>query len=174
MKIIHNPPCPFLPKAPTTADYRILRDSGAQGSPTFVNAALRYAQYLWISGYPARAILALCRALYVSDNYNQNIEPAFCPYRAYRWLIQFPNPIGFMGNPRISFQHQTLRMPSHSTTAKRCRAHALWLLTIKNRPDLNADPKEKEPAKSIDSLLQTMSRHCGSSETSQFLKAYFS
>lgn len=172
MKINSNPPCPFLPAAPATANYRILRAAGATESPAFALAAQGYAQYLWTHGYPARSILALCRALYAAGEPSRNIDSPYCPYQAYLWIIQFPNPRGFLGNPRISFQHQTLRMPENSSTAKRCRANALWLLTIKARPDLTSDPNEKEPDKSIEKLLQIMLHHCGQKETSKFQKAY--
>jgi hypothetical protein len=170
MKITTNSPCPYLPEAPPAANYRILRESGAPGSHSFYQSALRYTQYLWIHGLPARAILALCRGLYAAEETSLK-SAATCPYQAYLWMIKFPDPVGFLGNPRISFQHQTIRMPLHSTALKRCRAHALWLLTLSARPDFPADPDELEPDKKVDPLRCDLAKWAGNEETLRFLNA---
>jgi len=106
----------------------------------FINAC-RYANYLWQKGFPARAILALCRACY--------LDPAALPpqtrqpWHAYVWFLEKDTGNGFIGNPRVSFIHQATRIPA-SFALKRNRAWALWLLTRVFRPDFPPDPEVSE------------------------------
>ena len=60
---------------------------------------------------PARAILALTRALYAAPPHSKDaIYPV--PYAALSGICQTHGGqgAGFLGNPRISFQHQAQRM----------------------------------------------------------------
>jgi hypothetical protein len=121
--------------------------------------ACHYAQQLWLENLPARAILALCRALY--------LFPASChrlpPYTAYTWMIDTARGpgFGFLGNPRISFAHQAMRMPQDREEPLRRlsigRAWMLWYLTRQVRPDLPPDPTEEEQPPDLDELLQAIS-----------------
>lgn len=137
--------CPYLPDAKGPMSYRDLRE--AEGSPdgaapALFEAAGRYAQYLWGRGLPARALLALCRAIYLPP---AGLPPSTRqPFEAVVWILRAARQeSGFLGNPRISFAHQALRM-AESQPLKRQRAWALWRLTRASRPELPPDPQIKE------------------------------
>lgn len=104
-------------------------------------AGCRYAQFLWLRDQPARAILALCRALYVSPVDIR--ESCRQPWNAYVWFLHTPGGNGFLGNPRISFIHQATRTDP-SRPLQRQRAWALWHLTRRARPDFPPDPEVPE------------------------------
>jgi hypothetical protein len=137
-------PCPHLPPALGTMSYRNLRlhSQGPGGSAqNFFQEACRYANYLWLRKLPARAILALCRAIYV-DPQTLNRETRQ-PYAAYVWMLRHAPDDTFLGNPRFSFARQATRVPENERLKSR-RAWALWYLTCQIRPELPADPNVPE------------------------------
>jgi hypothetical protein len=122
--------------------YRDLQAAKAEGLQCFHDTALAYAQHLWSRGLPARAILALSRALYIEPDLLAPGTPP--PYAAYLWLLSHYKGQGFLGNPRISFFHQATRMDSSRELFRR-RAWAMWHLTMKAIPGLSPDPCEGSP-----------------------------
>jgi hypothetical protein len=120
--------------------YRDLRPcpgSHASPAPGLFAAACAYSQYLWLRDQPARAILALCRGLYLDP---LQLGPGHDqPYPAYAWFLRQPRTNGFLGNPRASFARQATRIPA-SQVLKRHRAWALWHITVEFRADLPPDP----------------------------------
>ncbi|MFO7725366.1 MAG: hypothetical protein R6V45_07440 [Oceanipulchritudo sp.] len=140
--------CPFLPLPPGTMSYRDLQKAAADpanGAGLLHHAARTYANYLWIRQQPARAILALCRAVYLNPS---DLDPATRqPYEALVWMLRQYSGQGFLGNPRISFSRQATRMPP-GRPLKRLRAWALWHLSHRSLPWLPPDPQviEKAPA----------------------------
>ncbi|HKJ91035.1 MAG TPA: hypothetical protein VJ960_07875 [Oceanipulchritudo sp.] len=106
-------------------------------------AACAYANYLWIHRQPARAILALCRAVYIDP---AGLDPATRqPYDAFVWMLLEYSGDGFLGNPRISFSRQATRIDP-ARILKRRRAWALWHLSVTALPSLAPDPKVSEKA----------------------------
>jgi hypothetical protein len=112
-------------------------------------AATAYAQDLWLRGLPARAILALCRALYIDP---ARLTPRHvAPYDAFAWMLAQPCGHGFLGNPRASFSRQATRI-APERRLQRQRAWALWHITVAARPDLPADPAVDESAPAPEQL----------------------
>ncbi len=144
-----RPACPWLPRPVKPMSWRDLRFARRRGPGAYFETACSYAAWLWLQAQPARAILALCRALYVEPR----ALPPGClpPYKAYGWILAQHDGRGFLGNPRVSFQHQATRIPD-SQRLKRQRAWALWHLTRRIRPELPADPRVPERAPAIDDL----------------------
>jgi hypothetical protein len=144
---MHQPlPCPLLPAALPHMSYRNLRTAApaslndTAGHLQFFHTCLQYGQYLWLQQLPARAILALCRAIYLPPQ--PLLKAAPCqPYCAITWLYLHPQKDAFLGNPRVSFFHQATRIAAHRQL-QRQRAWALWFLTVSCLPQLPADPDE--------------------------------
>ena len=135
------PPCPFLPVPQTRMSYRDLQQAAMEGSGQVFASALTYAQALWMDSKPARSILALCRAIYLDPSILP--APVEQPYRAFAWILNNYQGQGFLGNPRISFQHQGTRIPPRDAL-KRQRAWALWWITRTFLPQLPGDPNCQE------------------------------
>lgn len=144
--------CPHLPVPVGEMSYRDLRDvpEGDERERVLFEIACRYANYLWKEGLPARAILALCRALYLDPS--RLPDDLRQPWDAYVWFIRHDPGTGFTGNPRISFIHQATRI-GHSHPLKRHRAWALWLLTRTYRPDFPPDPQVHEEPPPVETLV---------------------
>jgi hypothetical protein len=122
-------PCPFLPSCGrplTWRDLNALRDN--QGAELY-RLCLEYGQQLWLDDLPARALLAVDRALYcdVPEGDVALTEYAM-PYRAIGWMVRQPAD-GFTGNARVHYQHLADRV------------RAAWAVTRHVRPDLAGDPK---------------------------------
>lgn len=139
----YPPPCPYLPGARPAMSYRDLRLARSEGPPYLFRTSLEYAQFLWGQSQPARAILALCRAVYLDPA--QLAADTVPPYRAYSWMLRKYRGAGFLGNPRISFFHQATRMDIRKSLFRQ-RAWALWYLTTRALPELPPDPQEVEEA----------------------------
>jgi len=136
--------------------WRDLSKARALGAGPYFDAACRYAACLWLHGQPARAILALCRAFYLDP---RTLPPGrIAPYRAYGWILASHDGHGFLGNPRVSFQHQATRIPE-SQPLKRQRAWALWHLTRRVRPGLPDDPRVPEHPPAIGTLAAFLDAH---------------
>lgn len=167
-----NIPCPFLPSAAGAMTHSCLTAFGENRDGQFYITALRYSQYLWLRKLPARSILSLCRGLYSPISAD---EPALMdyplPYQAYRWLIEHAYNVGFLGNPRISFQHQAVRIRGKDSARVRARAHALWWLTCKSRPEMHGDPDCSEPIGSLHAVLDRLSCQGLEGEVDWFLAA---
>ncbi|MCC5805731.1 MAG: hypothetical protein JJU00_05310 [Opitutales bacterium] len=135
-------------------DYRDLRAHRRTGA-AFYTTALTYAQYLWTRGLPARAILALARGLY-TDLGRGAQPPLPVPYAALQWICTHHPPGRFLGNPRLSFQHQARRMRGPRLKTRRARAWAAWKVcatALPHLPDDEADPRPPpEPAAIADAL----------------------
>lgn len=137
-------PCPFLPPFRAGLDYRHLRaHRGGQGG-NIIPAALEYAQTLWMAELPARSILALTRALYAMPPHAEDAAYPV-PYAALAWICQTHagRGAGFLGNPRISFQHQAQRMRLAPVEQRRARAWAAWFIAARALPDFPDDVRSE-------------------------------
>lgn len=122
---------------------------------------MRYAGSLWSRGLPARAVLALVRGLYLWPATTAWPAPENCPYAALCWMLNAPRCPGlFYGNPRLSFQHQAVRMPARCGALRSVRATAAWHLASAHNPHaLPLDPDCAEPllcSKTVTQQLQTL------------------
>jgi hypothetical protein len=61
------------------------------------------------------------------------------PYRAMAWILQNHHSDDFPGNPRLSYQHQALRMRGARKELRQARAWAVWALVCAIRPRLPGD-----------------------------------
>ncbi|KAF0093744.1 MAG: hypothetical protein E1N59_2574 [Puniceicoccaceae bacterium 5H] len=132
-----RPPCPWLPPAYGPMSYRDLNQLGTERGPIFFLTALRYGQYLWQRHESARAILALARGLY-ADLDRPEAHPL--PYGAIGWIVHHHPGDTFIGNPRISFQHQAERYRGSRARLRCARSWAAWQVVRMADPDLPGDP----------------------------------
>ena len=161
-------PCPLLPPAPASMSWRDLHLAKAMGSVHLFEAALCYTQFLWLKNKPARAILALCRAIYLDPSGLP--ESLRQPYAAYTWILRNHRGDSFIGNPRISFLHQATRIRGQQEL-KRARAWALWHLTGFHLPHLPGNPGKLDTVPEIDNLARFLDRHGLPHEGAAFLEA---
>lgn len=125
-------------------DWRSLNQYRAKQGAEFYEAALRYAQQLWGQGLPARALLAVDRALYADLCGHEAILRNWpLPYAAVPWMVLETPPGVFIGNPRIHYQHLADRVRGNRAELKRWRAWACWLLVRRVSPGLPGDPGHK-------------------------------
>ncbi len=64
------------------------------------------------------------------------------PYAALHWILHHHCDSAFLGNPRISFQHQAIRMRGERAGVNRWRAWACWHIVRAARSDLPGDPRD--------------------------------
>ncbi|MCX8488653.1 MAG: hypothetical protein ORN22_06055 [Opitutales bacterium] len=134
-------PCPFLPscgRALSWRDLNALRDD--QGSELY-RLCLEYGQQLWLEDLPARALLAVDRALYCDVPGDADVLSEYpMPYRAIGWMVKQPSE-NFAGNARVHYQHLADRVRGERADLKKWRAWAAWAVARHARPDLEGDPK---------------------------------
>lgn len=140
-------PCPFLPSCGRTLSWRDLHALRHDQGPELYLLCLEYAQQLWLDGLPARALLAVDRALYCDVPPEHEALRAYpMPYRTIGWMTARPGE-GFTGNARVHYQHLADRVKGGRAEIKRWRAWAAWAVVREARPDLPADPRHavREP-----------------------------
>ena len=120
-------------------------------SPTqFYLTALTYAQVLWMKNLPARALLAIDRALLTDlKGTESELENWPLPYRTMAWMIEHYDDDRFVGNPRVHFQHLATRVRGNRKEQRKWRAWACWYLARLKRPWLPGDEKQgiEEPTR---------------------------
>lgn len=135
-----NEPCPFLPSCGRTLDWRDLAEHREVRGEELYLLCLEYAQQLWLDHLPARALLAVDRALYCDIPADAPALKAYpLPYEAIGWLVRQPTQ-AFTGNPRVHYQHLADRVRGERAEIKKWRAWAAWAVVRRVRPDLPADP----------------------------------
>lgn len=122
-------PCPFLPDVTEALGAKDLEVLGADRGRDFYITALRYAQGLWRTGFPAKSLLLCNRAFSADLASREEIPDDFpLPYRAVAWVI-VNRPEGcFIGNPRRHYQHLATRMVEPRKELRSWRAWACWYL----------------------------------------------
>ena len=134
-------PCPYLPSCGRTLSWRDLAAWRDDQGPELYLTCLEYGQQLWLDGLPARALLAVDRALYCDVAPEDEAVIAYPPpYRAIGWMVAQPAE-GFTGNARVHYQHLADRVRGERAEQKRWRAWAAWAIVRKVRPDLPGDPR---------------------------------
>jgi hypothetical protein len=137
------PPCPHLPVPEGILTAASLHAHGESRDAEFYLAALKYAQSLWLEGFPARALLLVNRALgcdFAGDEPVLSEWPL--PYRAVAWLLRNHLPGQFIGNPRRHWQHLATRMSGPRAEIRTWRAWACWQLARLAMPDQPADEEQ--------------------------------
>ena len=134
-------PCPFLPSCGRLLSWRDLNALREDQGPELYRLCLEYGQQLWLDDLPARALLAVDRALYcdVPDDAEALTEYPM-PYRTIGWMVKQPSD-EFTGNARVHYQHLADRVRGERAELKKWRAWAAWAVTRHVRPDLESDPK---------------------------------
>lgn len=120
----------------------VFRDGDRGGA--FYLACLRYGASLWETGFAARAILCLDRAMGADvDGREPEVIARPMPYAAVAWIIAHAPEGVFLGNPRVHFQHYAGRMNEPRREQRVWRAWACWALTRAVRPELPGDPRHR-------------------------------
>ncbi len=133
-------PCPFLPSCGRELSWRDLAALRADQGPELYLLCLTYAQQLWLNHLPARALLAVDRALYCDlPEHAASLSDYPLPYAAIGWMVSEPTE-AFTGNARIHYQHLADRVRGERAATKKWRAWAAWAIVRKRRPDLANDP----------------------------------
>jgi hypothetical protein len=121
--------------------WRDLAEFREDGGAELYLLCLEYGQQLWLDGLPARALLAVDRALYCDVAASAEVLQAYpLPYAAIRWLVSQPSD-AFTGNARVHYQHLADRVRGERADIKKWRAWAAWALVRQARPELPNDPK---------------------------------
>lgn len=122
-------------------DFGIFRANGARDA-AFYETALLYAQYLWMRGYAARAILCFDRALGADLRGDETaLQKWPLPYAALAWILRETPEGVFIGNPRVHFQHYAGRMNEPRREQRRWRAWACWAIVRAARPGFPGDAR---------------------------------
>ncbi|QXD23419.1 hypothetical protein F7C95_16030 [Opitutia bacterium ISCC 51] len=143
-------PCPYLPDADPSMDWRSMQESKSVSNAQFYRTALGYGQVLWLKNLPARALLAIDRALLTSlTGKEPEIQDWPLPYRAMAWMLAHYDDAAFVGNPRVHFQHLATRVRGDRHEQRKWRAWACCYLACLQRPLLPGDEKQgiEEPTR---------------------------
>lgn len=157
-----NPPCPLLPEINRLFKASDLDRFGKTRGPEFYETALQYAQSLWQTGFPAKSILLINRALSLPlDGAEPMLLRHPLPYRAAAWLL-FERPEGqFIGNPRRHWQHLATRMVEPNKELRIWRAWACWYLakTILPEEEYPSDMKQIREERVVEPTFSEIGRH---------------
>ena len=164
-------PCPYLPSCQKKLSWRelnALRDD--QGEELYL-LCLEYGQQLWLENLPARALLAVDRALYcdVSADAESLINYPL-PYAAIGWLVRQPTE-QFTGNARVHYQHLADRVRGDRAVQKKWRAWAAWAIVRRVRPDLPADSDHVVNEPTHSEITQALQLHGMKGEVETWEKA---
>lgn len=133
---------------------------GAADETELYLTCLAYAQQLWQDNLPARALLAVDRALYCDVLPS---DPALkshpLPYAVIRWMLAEDCGETFTGNARVHYQHLADRVRGPRQAIKRWRAWAGWALARAARPELPADPRHDVREPGIDEIEAGLREH---------------
>jgi hypothetical protein len=133
-------PCPFLPAAAKSMSFRDLQVARMDGPESAYRVNLSYAQWLWQHGLPARAILAMDKALFLClPVSNPAVRENPLPYAALVWIVRHAKAGQFLGNPRVHYQHLADRVRGCKACHKALRAWACWHLVCRWRADFPGD-----------------------------------
>lgn len=129
--------CPYLPPSRERMDFRCLARFEPKAGGAYYLEALRYGQYLWERRLTARSILAITKALHAEVATTEaELADWPLPYKALKWIFREHDDTDFMGNPRISFQHQAERLRGARAEQRRWRCWAVWKLAESALPHL--------------------------------------
>ena len=164
-------PSPYLPSGQNKLSWRelnALRDD--QGEELYL-LCLEYGQQLWLENLPARALLAVDRALYCDVPAEAEcLKNNPLPYAAIGWLVSQPTE-QFTGNARVHYQHLADRVKGDRAAQKKWRAWAAWAIVRRVRPDLPADPDHVVTEPSHNEIRRALQLHGIKGEVETWEKA---
>jgi hypothetical protein len=153
-------PCTYLPEPDYEMDWKSMSSSKSISCIRFYMTALQYAQVLWLRKLPARALLAIDRALLTHLTGDEiELKDWPLPYRASAWIIAHYEDRYFVGNPRVHFQHLASRVRGERKEQKMWRAWACWQLACLTRPDLPGDMKQGIIEPSFKDICEGLKEH---------------
>ncbi len=131
-----NSPHPYLPPITRVYEAAELNAFGKDRGPAFYQTALHYSQSLWQSGFPAKSILLMNRALSAPLAASEPILQQWpLPYKALAWLLIHRPADQFIGNPRRHWQHLASRMVEPNKNLRTWRSWATWYLAKEILPE---------------------------------------
>lgn len=152
--------------------YKDLRPYRDNQRDEFFAVALRYANYLWMQGLPARALLAMDRALFADlRETDQVLNDYEIPYCALVWFLRNPQEGKFIGNPRVHYQHLADRVQGERSEIKKWRTWACWYLTCLACPGLEGDPSHTFDAPTQKTILKGLEEYGISQDIRHFNRA---
>ena len=152
--------CPHLPDPVEAMDWQHMNAHRGELGGVFFLTALRYGQYLWTGNLPARALLAVDRALYADLTGDEpELRDHPLPYAAIAWMVgNMPEGV-FTGNARVHYQHLADRVRGEREEQKRWRAWAAWMLVRRVRPELPEDPKHVFTEPTVEAIAAGLATH---------------
>ena len=164
-------PCPFLPSCGRSLSWRDLNALRNDQGPELYRLCLEYGQQLWLDDLPARALLAVDRALYCDVHTEAEVLSEYpMPYRAIGWMVKQPSE-NFAGNARVHYQHLADRVRGERADLKKWRAWAAWAVSRVARPDLEGDPKHIVTEPTYAEIEAGLRAHGLASEIAEWRKA---
>ena len=131
-----NQPHPLLPEIERLYQAEEVNAFGKDRGAAFYEICHEYAQTLWVTGFPAKCILLLNRALSCTLPASEPILQRWpLPYQALAWLLIHRPEDQFIGNPRRHWQHLATRMVEPNKELRSWRAWACWYLAKEILPD---------------------------------------
>ena len=141
-------------------DWRSMQSSKSISATQFYLTALTYGQVLWLNNLPARALLAIDRALLTDLSGNEpELKQWPLPYQAMAWMIAHYEDEAFVGNPRVHFQHLATRVRGNRQEQRKWRAWACWHLTRLQRPWLPGDEKQGIEEPRVNEIEEGLREH---------------
>lgn len=152
---------PSLPEPEPGMSWRSLhRFREGERGDAFYLTCLQYAQQLWLSRLPARAILCLDRAYGAALDGSEPVLAAWpLPYDALVDLLRNAPSDAFLGNPRVHFQHYADRLGEPRRLQRKWRSWACWALARAALPQLPGDPKHVVEEPSHDQIARQLQTH---------------
>ncbi len=132
--------CPLLPAVDGVWTARMMEPHRGRHDVPFYEAALGFAQSLWLEGKPAQALLQMNKAMMADlrgaaegpeDAEGRKSEWAL-PYAAKLWVMRHVGEDEFMGNPVRHYQHLATRMSGVRSELRTWRAWACFHVAEKH------------------------------------------
>lgn len=161
-------PCPFLPSCGRPLSWRDLNELRTDQGPELYRLCLEYGQQLWLDDLPARALLAVDRALYCEVPASATVLTDYpWPYRAIGWMVKQPSE-AFTGNARVHYQHLADRVRGERAELKQWRAWAAWAVVRQACPALPGDPLHLVSEPNVDTIAQNLHRYASQAEVTEW------
>lgn len=127
-------PCPWLPAVNGVWTARMMAPHRGRHDAVAYEAALGFAQSLWLEGKPAQALLQMNKAMMADlrggakapEDAGGNRSEWALPYAAKLWVIRMTGGDEFMGNPVRHYQHLATRMSGVRAELRTWRAWACF------------------------------------------------
>ncbi|NNC89959.1 MAG: hypothetical protein HKN82_15990 [Akkermansiaceae bacterium] len=120
----HRDACPSLPGVKRVWTARDMAPFRGRYDAGFYEAALHYAQSLWLEGKPAQALLQLNKSMMAERPAAGEGTGRPLPYAALAWVLRRAPAGEFLGNPVRHYQHLATRMSGPRGDLRRWRAWA--------------------------------------------------